>query len=1123
MPNNDTVRLDGDPSGIIRALERATTAWNAYNRNLALNIDLSREIAKVSIDVTKAFREYSGFVKSTADQQGRLARNASKTNKALGAAARNTERVSSATKEYANTASSLNRQFDNIARSSKAAESNAQAFTISLRGMARLVGVQLIHRAISGLMRALAEGTREAISIQKALAEVRTISQENQLSLEGWFQGVKRLSNAYGVDLRQQIEGTYQVLSNQVAEGADTFRFLAESNQFAAVAVTSTAEAVQLLSGTLNSYGLSTSETNRVAAQFFRTIELGRVRGAQIANSFGNLTALSSELGIELAQLQAALAVITRRGVEPSKAMTQLRGILAKLLKPSEAMAGFFREIGVESGKAAIQTFDLAGTLERVSISTNGNVAELAKLISRLRGLSGAVILTGRGLEELKRDTDDIRNSTVNYNKAVEDTFKNSGKRAEIFTQTVKNTFKSAGNFILEAFADFAAANTNFFEKAEEERRKLLDRSRIEQETQGLVKAFDRAQSERVKLQEQETAALTAEINKRVDLTIQSYATIQSAAETTNKAIIRGIDDQVSATQKRYNDLTKSVADSARKVIDITREGEQTLFDWAQETRNTAQKISAITKRIGELQVKQSTAWIEGNKEAFDSYSKEIRKLFVDRRKLDSQLTTDNEKALKKRKDLTDKIAKTERDAAVKRANLERKLRGGKPSERDKIQAKIAELTQKTANKTSELRQKLAAVTSLDAERVNHAQEYTQEIQRQTTLYQGLAQRQEELAKKEAQRLLVQEAQRDQIKALFKEFRTFDFEKAAQETDPTQLRKTVAARQKLFDQLLTVGKKLGVDLSQFIDLDKAIGLETKTLTERASLLESQAAARQKLSKAVQEQSQALKDLAEARERTQNLEQQFKSVQSALAELSKEEDSVKNITNLLKSLTAKDIADPEVLRVIVERLNETRKGLKDLSAERDRVAGAGGVSFIPFETGEVARLISQFLIAARLRSKTSQTEEEINKKFERAKELAKQIKKEVQDRKTALKGQNNLIDLSTNSTEQLLQRNRDLLEVYRQQTLEIQKRTQDLGVPQTGAPAQPIQPQTQNSQPRIFNQLSALNSTPQSVLTAPSGGTTIGNINIEMNATGNLKYDVVTLGREVKRAVRRGLV
>ncbi|RLF64633.1 MAG: phage tail tape measure protein, partial [Thermoplasmata archaeon] len=209
-----------------------------------------------------------------------------------------------------------------------------QRFGLTWEGLGRLVGVQVLHSGISKLTRLMAEGITIAREYNLRIAEIRTISQENQLTTDEWAAGLRKLSESFGLDAIDQAEGAYQTLSNQVAKGAETFKFMQAANTLAATGVASVTDSVKLLTAGLNSFQLPISEVDRVAAQFFKTVELGRTRVSEMANIFGEVGVLAKQSGLSITELQAAIAFLTRQGIKTPKVFTQLKGIFIKLIKP---------------------------------------------------------------------------------------------------------------------------------------------------------------------------------------------------------------------------------------------------------------------------------------------------------------------------------------------------------------------------------------------------------------------------------------------------------------------------------------------------------------------------------------------------------------------------------------------------------------------------------------------------------------------------------------------------------------------------------------------------------------------------------------------------------------------
>jgi TP901 family phage tail tape measure protein len=340
-------------------------------------------------------------------------------------------------------------------KAQKKLNKSAEGFHISWRSVVRLVGVQFAHRAVASATRALREGIQAAIEFEKRIAEIRTISQDSQLPFDEWADSAKRLSDSWGLGIMDVAEGAYQTLSNQVAEGATTFLFMQEAAQLAVTAVGTTADSVNLLTAAINSMDRSVYETEELSAKFFKTIELGRVRMNEMAPSFGDISILAEQLSIDLDELLSSITTLTIQGIKYNKAATQLRGIFVKLLKPTGAMKDLLFDMGVDSGEAAIQIHGLGGFLSILQERTKGSSSELAKYISRIRGLSGALAFAGEGLALYEGNLYQIQNAQESYAIATELVMQSAGKKLEIEINKIKNYFLvDLGDSILRYIAE---------------------------------------------------------------------------------------------------------------------------------------------------------------------------------------------------------------------------------------------------------------------------------------------------------------------------------------------------------------------------------------------------------------------------------------------------------------------------------------------------------------------------------------------------------------------------------------------------------------------------------------------------------------------------------------------
>lgn len=509
---------------------------------------------------------------------------------------------------------------DNAKNTNKA----VQSVLISWKSLGRLILIQIVRQAIFELIRALRQSVEEAAEFSRRVAEVRTISQQAQLSTEKWSQGLRELSDSFGLDILDQTEAAYQSLSNQVVKGAETFEFLAEANKFAIATASDTSSAVNLLTAAINAFGFEAEDAEELSAKFFKTIELGRLRASDLSSSFGNVAVIANKLNITFEELNAALAVLTIQGLKPSVAMTQLRGIFIKLLKPTEEMKQLFRDIGVESGEAAIQTFGFAKFMEIVEKRTQGSSTEVAKLFSRLRGLTAALTFSGKGLERFERELGKIENASESFGKATNIVLDSVGKRFEIQINRIRNFFiKDVGITLVRGIVTLGDA----FEGLE-----VLIKSfaitAVEVLSLALVLLASRALFALKALKALALANPFTLMLIAATATLQVINTIavraQKIRDDAIKAQIQSQKDVIKATKKRIKDEVNLIKDAIDEEIKLRDLGQSEIFKIINKSND---RIRESNKKLLESIEDDQKAITKGLTSQIKNTEKEIKRL----------------------------------------------------------------------------------------------------------------------------------------------------------------------------------------------------------------------------------------------------------------------------------------------------------------------------------------------------------------------------------------------------------------------------------------------------------------------------------------------------------------
>ncbi len=297
----------------------------------------------------------------------------------------------------------------NTGKAASKAKPQITGLTVSFSTLAKIITTQLTVRAFSGLIRGLQEATSSAIDFQLGIAEIQSITDNAFSSFDRAAEAVRGISDAFNQPLGEVQEGLYQVISNQIQGASNQITVLESASNLAKVGVADLSSTVGLLTGTINAFELESANATQIAGVFFETVRLGRTRIQELANSFGTVAPLAAEAGLEFEELAAAFASVTINGVDTAKAATQLRGIINAFIKPTKEMAAVLEAAGFSSGEMAIEVLGLGGALALLQDATGGSTTELAKLIPRVRGLSGALVLARNNGDTLNKTVEQLR------------------------------------------------------------------------------------------------------------------------------------------------------------------------------------------------------------------------------------------------------------------------------------------------------------------------------------------------------------------------------------------------------------------------------------------------------------------------------------------------------------------------------------------------------------------------------------------------------------------------------------------------------------------------------------------------------------------------------------------
>lgn len=327
------------------------------------------------------------------------------------------------------------------------ARNTIQELGVSWKGLLRIFATQIAFQALGSFIGQINDATAAAIDFELQLARIGTISEEFAArGLDATADTIDALSARFGTPIEEAAAGLYNILSDQIESAAEATEVFSVANEFAAATGASAADSASLLTGIINAYGLSAGNAREISDQLFVTIDRGRVSAENIANTFGRIAPLAAQLGIDLFEVNAALAELTIQGVKESDAITQLTNVMLKLIKPTDALQVEFDKLGVGSAEAGIAIFGFDGFLRKVTADAGDSASEIGELFNQIRGTRGVIGIISRDAEEFEQTLQAIKKASEGVGATAEASARVLGTPAA----TVKKELTDLRNFLVD-------------------------------------------------------------------------------------------------------------------------------------------------------------------------------------------------------------------------------------------------------------------------------------------------------------------------------------------------------------------------------------------------------------------------------------------------------------------------------------------------------------------------------------------------------------------------------------------------------------------------------------------------------------------------------------------------
>lgn len=339
----------------------------------------------------------------------------------------------------------------NVSRSMSGMRQSAQDTVATMQRMQGAITAVAGAAIFMASRRAFGSVIDSASGFQKAMAEVSTLVDTSAVNMAALSEETLGLSKKFGFSALDQAKGLYQVLSAGIGDTAESLRLMDVANQVALGGVTDVTTAVDGLTTILNAWKMKASDASDVADTLFTTMRLGKTTIPELSSFIFQAAPLASALGISLEELGASIVTMTKQGTKTPIALTQLRNVMAAIIRPSDDLMKVWKSLGFSSGEAAIKSVGLQQALAKLVEKTKGSKAALIQLLGSQEAVQAALQLSGENTLSFNQTMDEMKNKAGATAVAVgkmQNTHDNKIARMKASLESLKITI---GNRLLVA------------------------------------------------------------------------------------------------------------------------------------------------------------------------------------------------------------------------------------------------------------------------------------------------------------------------------------------------------------------------------------------------------------------------------------------------------------------------------------------------------------------------------------------------------------------------------------------------------------------------------------------------------------------------------------------------
>ena len=238
-----------------------------------------------------------------------------------------------------------------------------------------------------------------ASDFEASMTKIQSLVGKSEAEVKSLTTSVMGLAGTTARAPQELAEAMFFITSAGIG-AADAAGVLEASAKAAAVGLGDTATIADLATSAMNAYGKENLSASNATDVMVSAVREGKLEASELAGSMGRVLPIASAMGVSFNEVGAAFASLSRTGTNAAEAATQVRGIMASLLRPTKQAEEALTGMGLSSEglREQLKEKGLLSTLKTLADEFDGNAAASASVFGNVRALSGVMDLMGKNV-----------------------------------------------------------------------------------------------------------------------------------------------------------------------------------------------------------------------------------------------------------------------------------------------------------------------------------------------------------------------------------------------------------------------------------------------------------------------------------------------------------------------------------------------------------------------------------------------------------------------------------------------------------------------------------------------------------------------------------------------------